>query len=97
MRILLIAAASLLLLSGCFNSTEESDYQEVLSSLSVRKAGLFLEKYPDSKFGNVIVREFSFRCEAGPNRKECFDMLLGVIPRSHNQHKVVAAQIDSMK
>lgn len=97
MRIFIIAAVPLLLSSGCFKNAEESAYQGVLSTLSLQKAALFFKQYPDSAYGESIIDGFSSSCEAGPDKKECFALLLGIIPRNHNQYDKVAARFDGAK
>lgn len=65
-----------------YNNNEKKAYEEVLSTLSLRKLEEFLITYPDSPNSDLLIKKFTESCSKDPNQQDCYEMLLEAIPQT---------------
>ncbi len=86
-----------LFLQGCFSSGEKKAHEEVLSTLSIEKLAAFFKKYPASKYDDLLIKEFSNRCDADPDRKSCYRMILEAIPSTNSNYAEINQKFNDME
>jgi hypothetical protein len=87
----------LVMLQGCFKSDEQKAYEETVSSLSLQKFTSFFQKYPHSKYGELMVSEFSVACDVNPDSRGCYEMILKAIPKDSLQYDKVVDKVQEIK
>lgn len=90
-------AVLLVMLQGCFKSDEQKAYEEAVSTVSLQKIASFFEKYPNSKYGELIIAEFSATCDVDPDSKGCYRMILKASPKDNVQYGEILNKIENVK
>jgi hypothetical protein len=86
----LLIVAGILLILGCGTPPDQMAYEEVVATMSTKRAKQFFETYPHSRYRDRLADHIVTWCEREHTR-DCYGLILEVLPRDHARYQEVAA------
>jgi hypothetical protein len=86
-----VASSLFIASAGCRDLSEREEFDEVLATMSLKKASDFLRSHPDSPYADQLVGHLIAWCEEDSS-SECFGLLTETIPTAHPRYGEVATR-----
>lgn len=88
--VMLVSIVSFL---SCDNSSDQKAYEQVVATMSMEKAKRFFDSYPQSQYRDRLIEEIIGWCK-GEGTKECYRLLIQILPRDHRLYQEVVASYE---
>ncbi len=74
---------------------DKKEYERVLSSMSLKDASVFFNKYHNSKYSCILAGDIAKWCRQEPNLN-MLRMALQIIPKDYPQNKEIKSEYESL-
>jgi len=95
-KIIVSIAILIIVLVGLFfvlrdgKPSDQQAYEEVVATMSMKKAKRFFDEYPHSEFRDKLIGEIIGWCKK-EETEECYRMILDAIPKDHVRYREVSS------
>lgn len=81
---------SILSFTGCGKPSDQKAYEDVVATLSMEKAKMFFDSYPQSQYRERLGREILELCKR-ENTEECYQLVIKTLPHDLSSYREAVA------